>query len=109
MQVEPSVIITSSKADNEMQKVLNEYSMLFFKLILVTGAQVDKFVDSSVGGRCTVEVLSSVDFSNVCPKPVCIIDLSYNIQSMKPASVACWHYPSCQEWKILIKSMMNKD
>lgn len=30
MQVEPSVIVTSSKADNEMQKVLNEYSMLFY-------------------------------------------------------------------------------
>lgn len=29
MQVEPSVIVTSSKADDEMQKVLNEYSMLF--------------------------------------------------------------------------------
>lgn len=27
MQVEPSVIITSSKADSKMQKVINEYGM----------------------------------------------------------------------------------
>lgn len=40
MQVEPSVIITSSKADNEMQKVLNEYSMLFSILSLVSGAEL---------------------------------------------------------------------
>lgn len=65
MQAEPSVIVTSSKADNEMQKILSEYSMEFSLSCQIDHRNI--FVDSSVGGRCTVEVLSSVDFSNILP------------------------------------------
>ena len=35
MQVEPSVIITSSKADARMQKVINEYGMSFKEVSLI--------------------------------------------------------------------------
>ena len=70
------MIITSSKADREMQKVLKEYGIdnvycsnslivrvIFAPFILPKGMTSPS--DDNSGGKCRLEILSSSEFSNV--------------------------------------------